>query len=136
MECEGIRTYIDEEWLNVGLEKLISNALKAMPNGGQLGVASRYEGRKVKVTITDTGCGISDEIRPYFLKEPIPPEFVGSGSTGIGALIARYIFRAFGGDLELLWSRPRRGTALRITLPATPGETDQEAQDVKGAAPA
>ena len=128
LECEGIRTYIDEEWLNVGLEKLISNALKAMPNGGQLGVASRYEGRKVEVTITDTGCGISEEIRPYFLNEPIPPEFVGSGSTGIGVLIAQYIFRGFGGDLGLLWSRLRRGTALRITLPATRGDADQEEQ--------
>jgi GAF domain-containing protein len=129
LKCEGIRTHIDEEWLDVGLEKLISNALKAMPNGGQIGVTSRNQGKKVEVKISDTGCGILEEIRPNFLKEPIPPELVGSGSTGIGVLIAQYIFRAFGGDLELSWSEPRRGTALRITLPATPGEADDAQQD-------
>ncbi len=128
LKCEGVRTHINEEWLDVGLEKLISNALKAMPNGGQIGVTSRNQGKKVEVKISDTGCGISEEIRPNFLKEPIPPELVGSGSTGIGVLIAQYIFRAFGGDLELLWSEPRRGTALRITLPATPGEAGRDAQ--------
>jgi signal transduction histidine kinase len=81
------------------------------------------------VTITDNGRGISDRIRPYFLKERIPQQFTGTGSTGIGGLIARYIFRAFSGDLELLWSESGRGTALRITLPATTIEALQSAQE-------
>jgi signal transduction histidine kinase len=125
LRCGGIRTHIDEGWLDIALEKLINNALKAMPNGGHLEVASIFRGRKAEVTITDSGQGISEKVRPYFLKERIPPEFSGSSGTGIGALIAQYIFRAFGGDLELLWSEPGRGTTLRVTLPATPSEAFQ-----------
>jgi GAF domain-containing protein/AmiR/NasT family two-component response regulator len=122
MKCEGIRTHIDKEWLDVAMEKLINNALRAMPGSGQLKIASAYRGGKVEVKVVDTGYGISEEIRPYFLKKQIPQEFTSAGGTGIGALIARYIFRAFGGDLDLLWSEGGRGTGLRITLPATPIE--------------
>jgi GAF domain-containing protein/ActR/RegA family two-component response regulator len=120
LQCEAVRCYVDEGWLEVALEKVISNALEVMPHGGQLTVVSSYLDNKAEVRILDTGSGISDEIRPHFLKERIPREHVRVGSTGVGALIARYIFRAFGGDLELLWSEPKRGTALRFTLPATP----------------
>jgi GAF domain-containing protein len=123
LRCEGVRSHIDEGWLEVALEKLVSNALEAMPHGGRLTVVSRYSNSKVEVKMIDTGRRISEEIRPHFLKERIPQEYVRVGSTGIGTLIARYIFRAFGGDLELLWSEPKRGTALKITLPATPGES-------------
>jgi GAF domain-containing protein/AmiR/NasT family two-component response regulator len=122
MQCEGIRTHIDKEWLDVAMEKLINNALRAMPDGGQLKIASTYRAGKVEVKVVDTGYGISERIRPYFLKKQIPQEFTSAGGTGIGALIARYIFRAFGGDLDLLWSEGGRGTGLRITLPATPIE--------------
>jgi GAF domain-containing protein/AmiR/NasT family two-component response regulator len=122
MQCEGIRTHIDKEWLDVAMEKLINNALRAMPDGGQLKIASAYQAGKVEVKVIDTGYGISERIRPYFLKKQIPQEFTSAGGTGIGALIARYIFRAFGGDLDLLWSEGGRGTGLRITLPATPIE--------------
>jgi GAF domain-containing protein len=120
LQCDGVRSHVDEGWLEVALEKVVSNALEVMPHGGQLTVVSRYLDNKAEVKIIDTGRGISEEIRPLFLKKHIPREHVRVGSTGIGALIARYIFRAFGGNLELLWSEPKRGTALRFTLPATP----------------
>jgi signal transduction histidine kinase len=123
-----VRACIEKDWLNVALEKLISNALKAMPGEGQLRLDSLYRGNQVEVRITDTGCGISEKIRPYFLKERIPPELSGSTGTGIGVLIARYIFRGFGGDLELLWSEPGRGTVLQVTLPAIPVEALPGAQ--------
>jgi K+-sensing histidine kinase KdpD len=117
LHCSGLRAHIDREWLDVAMEKLINNALKAMPEGGQLKISSRPRSGQVEVSIADTGQGLSEKVRPYFLKQQIPKEFT-SGS-GIGALIAQYIFRTFGGDLELLWSEPSRGTALRVLLPAT-----------------
>jgi GAF domain-containing protein len=120
LNCEGVRTHIDKEWFDVAMEKLIKNALKAMPEGGQLKVTSAHRDEKAEVEIIDTGCGIPEEVRPYFLKKQIPKEFTSAGGTGIGVLIARYILRTFGGDLEVLWSEPERGTALRVTLPATP----------------
>jgi signal transduction histidine kinase len=118
LHCPGLRAHIDKEWLDVALEKLINNALKATPDGGQLKITSRPYKGQVEIGIIDTGSGLSEKVRSYFLQRQIPKQFT-SGS-GIGALIAKIIFRAFGGDLELLWSEPQRGTALRIVLPGSP----------------
>lgn len=143
LKCDGIRTHMDRDWLDVAMEKLVNNALKAMPDSGRLEVSSRYQSKSVEVKITDVGCGIPDRVRSYFLKDRIPQNITDSGSTGIGALIARYIFRAFGGDLELLWSEPGQGTTLCITLPATPiqalkntqgAQVTQEAQSARTSA--
>lgn len=118
LHCAGLRAHIDKEWFDVAMEKLVTNALKAMPEGGQLKVTSKAQRGQVEVMITDTGHGLSEKVQPHFLKRPIPKE-IASGS-GVGVLIANYIFRAFGGDLELLWSERQRGTALRVVLPASP----------------
>jgi GAF domain-containing protein/ActR/RegA family two-component response regulator len=118
LHCPGLRAHIDKEWLDVAMEKLINNALKVMPDGGQLKITTRPHNGQIEMSITDTGQGLSEKIRPYFLKQQIPKQFA-SGS-GIGALIAKIVFRAFGGDLELLWSERERGTALQVVLPASP----------------
>lgn len=117
LHCPGLRTHIDKEWLDVALEKLINNALKVMPAGGQLKISSRPRRNQVEIHIIDSGDGLPDEVRPYFLEKQVPQKFA-SGS-GIGVLIAKIIFRAFGGSLELLWSERQRGTALQIILPAS-----------------
>jgi GAF domain-containing protein len=118
LHCHGLRTHIDKEWLEVAMEKLINNALKAMPDGGQLKITSRPRRGEVEVQIMDTGSGLSEQVRPYFLEKQIPKQF--SSGSGIGVLIAKIIFRAFGGSLELLWSERQRGTALQVILPASP----------------
>ena len=120
LDCDGVRAIIDQEWLDVALEKLINNALKAMTQGGMLEITSERIGERVFVRLTDTGPGIPDEARTYFLKEPIPREVkikLDSKGSGVGVLIARLIFRRYGGDVELLWSERGKGTTLRIVLP-------------------
>ena len=72
---------------------------------------------------------IPDETRAYFLKQPIPHGISAKlerKGTGVGVLIARLIFRRYGGDLELLWSEPGKGTALRIMLPCAHESTPKE----------
>jgi GAF domain-containing protein len=120
LNCAGMRAHIDNEWLDVAIEKLVNNALKAMPDGGQLLIVTQQRERQVVLTITDTGCGIPGEVRPHFLRDWVSPELSDSHGTGIGVLIARYILRAFGGDLKLLWSRLGQGTTLQVALAATP----------------
>ena len=119
LNCAGWQAHIDEEWLEVAMEKLINNALRAMPEGGRLTIVSQPLKTRVEIKISDTGVGLPEKIRPYFLRKQIPRDFTSAGGSGIGTLIARYIFRTFEGDLELLWSEPGQGTALRVTLPAT-----------------
>lgn len=126
LNCPNQQAHIDEQWLEVAMEKLIDNALKAMPEGGQLTIATQpLNDYQVEVRVIDTGRGISDQVKPFFLKQQIPKKFTSAGGSGIGMLMARYIFRAFEGELELLWSDAQRGTALRAVLPATSSLNDR-----------
>ena len=70
----------------------------------------------VHVTIEDTGRGIPDSARPYFLKRAVPRR-EGEAGTGMGALIARFVALSHGGDLILVKSRPGKGTELLMKLP-------------------
>ncbi|MGD9099521.1 MAG: GAF domain-containing protein [Anaerolineae bacterium] len=120
LHCAGVRAAIDQEWLKIALEKLINNALKAMRDGGRLEITSEQSGEHILIRLADTGPGIPDKALDYFLKKPIPQEIkekLDSKGTGVGVLIARLIFRRYGGNLELAWSEPGKGTALDITLP-------------------
>jgi len=126
LHCPHVQAQIDREWLEVALEKLVSNALKAMADGGTLTVSSERVGDMVRICLADTGHGIPDYAREHFLKDRIPKED-GSG-TGVGVLIAQLIFRRYGGELSLLWTEPGRGTALEILLPVEKAQAPRREQ--------
>jgi GAF domain-containing protein len=119
LRCPGMHAAIPPKWLEVAMEKLVNNAIKSMPDGGLLTVASRRTGREAWITIKDTGHGVPESARKTFLKEVIKRPNGESGS-GMGALIARFVVLSHGGDLSLVDSHPERGTELRMTLPLAP----------------
>lgn len=116
LRCPGVEVGIHPQWLRIAMEKLISNALKAMPEGGTLTISSELRRDKVAVTVRDTGGGVPAEALPYFLKTTVPRITASSGS-GMGALIARFVAVSYGGDLELVRSDPAFGAELTMTLP-------------------
>jgi GAF domain-containing protein len=126
LRCPGVEVGIHPQWLRVAMEKLITNALRAMPAGGTLTVTTELRRDRVAVTVRDTGNGVPPEVQPYFLKSTVPRMTPRSGS-GMGALIARFIAVSYGGDLQLVRSEPGFGTELTMTLPVITGEGPPEA---------
>lgn len=124
LECSGVEVSAQQEWLEIALEKLINNAIKAMRGKGTLTIRSRQYGERIEVQIQDTGKGVPDEIRDILLKKPIPRSTAREGS-GLGLLIARKIFKAYGGDLFFRPSPHHKGATFIFQLPL--------AQTVKGA---
>ena len=118
LACAGVHVGIPPQWLQVALEKLISNALKAMPGRGALTIATRRHLGRVQLTVRDSGGGIPEQARPYFLKQTVPrtPANASAGS-GMGALIARFVAMSHGGDLRLVFTEPGVGTELLFELP-------------------
>jgi signal transduction histidine kinase len=114
--CDGVLIRADEILLKMALQKLVDNAIRHMPNGGTLRVESRMmPDGFVTMGLQDTGSGIPGEYKSLFGRRRIPKREGDSGS-GMGALLARFILRKYGGDLELVWSEKGKGTRLDITL--------------------
>jgi GAF domain-containing protein len=117
LHCPQVYVRISFHSLKMALEKLVNNALIAMPQGGRLSIRTERANSAVRIFISDTGRGIPAFARPDFLRRPIrrPPHSAKIG-TGAGALIARFIALNHGGDLELIETEENRGTTLLLTL--------------------
>jgi signal transduction histidine kinase len=91
---------------------LITNALEAMPDGGEVRIGATRECDYVLVEIEDTGPGIPHDIRDR-LFEP----FVTAGKPGglgLGLALARQTVLNHGGDI---WVEPSIGARFVIRLP-------------------
>jgi two-component system, NtrC family, sensor kinase len=103
---------------------LISNAIQAMPFGGQLRVTLREHSnqpgsdRKISVSISDTGSGIKpDDAKHLF--EPFFTTKAAKG-TGLGLWISKGIVQKYDGSIVFrsLQRREMRVTSFRVTFPA------------------
>lgn len=92
---------------------LARNALRAMPDGGELRVAGRLGEGAYRLQVSDTGRGMSEEQRAN-LFHPFH-SFFDSG-TGIGMAIVYRIVEEHGGRLDVA-SQPGRGTTITVDLP-------------------
>ncbi len=98
---------------------LISNAAKAMPEGGTLTVSAGAETtggrREAVVGIDDTGRGIPAELLPK-LFTAFTTTRAGAGGTGLGLFMSRETARRQGGDLTAR-NLPEGGASFCVRLP-------------------
>lgn len=121
---QGDATQLHQVFWNLCL-----NACEAMPQGGQLHVVAqncwwrgsaeyphRLPGAYVRVTVSDTGTGMTPEVCDRSC-EPFFTTRAQRGHTGLGLSTARGLIQGHGGWLTLQ-SRPNQGTVIEVYLPA------------------
>ncbi|MGQ0711919.1 MAG: ATP-binding protein [Rhodoferax sp.] len=101
---------LNQVWTN-----LVHNALQAMAYKGVMTIALYRENGCAVVSVSDTGCGIPEEIRsrifePFFTTKP-----AGEGS-GLGLDIAKKIVDKHQGRIDVD-STPGVGTTIKVYLP-------------------
>jgi len=109
----------DPERITQILINLVSNAHKYTPQGGRVTVATRAEGAQVRISVRDTGIGLSsEEQQKLFTKffraqHPLVRE---AGGTGLGLAITRALVELHGGTLTVD-SAPGQGATFSVALP-------------------
>jgi PAS domain S-box-containing protein len=100
------------------LLNLLTNARSAMPDGGQITIATSYQPatRSLRLTVTDTGSGIPPEILPKIFD---PFFTTRSDGTGLGLSISHGIVHDHHGILAVR-SEVGKGTTFTLTFPVDP----------------
>ena len=132
---------VDASQLQNALLNLAINGRDAMPRGGRLTIeitqvrldadyAQTYAdirtGRYVLITVSDTGSGMSEDVRrrafePFFTTKP-----TGVG-TGLGLSMVYGFVKQSGGNIQI-YSELGHGTSVRVFLPLAEGVVVDAAQ--------
>jgi signal transduction histidine kinase len=113
---DGTEVFVSRTRLERVFVNLFSNAVDAMPDGGEIFVYSRHEADKLKVFVEDTGPGVPPEVRAQLFRP-----FVTSGKRsglGLGLTLSRQTMLDLGGDLELI-NRPGPGACFCLHFSAS-----------------
>jgi signal transduction histidine kinase len=109
----------DAARLRDAVTNLIFNAVDAMPKGGTLTLRTRAQGQDVLLEVSDTGVGMTEEVRrscfePFFTTK-------GQDGTGLGLAMVYGIAQHHSGTIAIT-SKPGHGTTFTLRLPASTTE--------------
>jgi len=105
----------DEVQMSQVLVNLITNAVHAMPNGGQVTVATKRKGKFVSLLVSDTGHGMTFAVKQKIFEPFFTTKSVGQG-TGLGLAVVKGIIDSHYGKITVN-SAPGTGTKFEILLP-------------------
>ncbi len=115
---------LDKDRIKQVILNLLNNARQYTPRGGSIVLEVEAEAGQVKVSLTDTGCGIPSGDIPRVFERFYRVDKARSrdyGGTGLGLPIARQIVEAHGGYI-FIESEAEKGTTVSFTLPGETGE--------------
>jgi len=103
----------DPDLLHRALQNLVLNAIDALPQGGELVIRTRDLGDRIELSVSDTGCGLTQEecgrlFTPYYTTK--------QHGTGLGLAIVQSVVSDHGGKISVE-STKEKGTTFRIELP-------------------
>lgn len=118
--------------LSKTLMNLVVNAAEAMPDGGTLSLETHNcymeteaqsptglpEGEYVRLTVSDTGVGISAEDREHIFEPFFTKKKMGASGTGLGMSVVWATIQDHQGAIQVA-SEEGRGTSFELYFPAT-----------------
>ncbi|HEX8948964.1 MAG TPA: ATP-binding protein [Dissulfurispiraceae bacterium] len=132
----------DSNQIYQALMNLCLNARDAMPEGGRLYLKAEFyllqdrkvydifqipPGEYVRVSVSDTGKGMTPEVKKRIFEPFYTTKGVGKG-TGLGMAMVYGIVKNHGGYINV-YSEPELGTCVRIYLPKAEGPVEEKKGD-------
>ena len=117
-ECDtdNIELYADREKIEIALFNLVSNALKFTPDGGCVSLIIVEQEDEITVSVTDTGCGIPENIGDRLFEKFYKVQNGAAVKTGFG--IGLYLVKNFinSHNGEIAYQSTASGTTFLIQL--------------------
>ena len=113
-ECDSElpKIKLDLTFLKRILVNLATNAIQAMPDGGKLTIKASQEANSVSITVSDTGVGIPDDVKPKIFQ---PLMTTKSKGQGFGLAVVKRLVEAQGGTITFE-SKVGEGTQFKMTF--------------------
>ncbi len=114
---ESIEINADNELLWIVWSNLFSNATKFNKENGIISVTLKKQGSKAIVTIKDSGCGMTEEVKNHIFEKFYQADAsrVTKGN-GLGLTIVKKIIDIIGGEISVE-SEPEKYSLFTVTLP-------------------
>jgi two-component system, NtrC family, sensor kinase len=101
--------------INQVFMNILSNAIQAIPQEGSIFIRTWLDSNMVKISMKDTGTGITEEVQKKIFDPFFTTKEVGKG-TGLGLSISYGIVEKHNGEIEV-FSTPGKGAEFVISIP-------------------
>ncbi|MBV1809221.1 MULTISPECIES: hybrid sensor histidine kinase/response regulator [Pseudomonas syringae group] len=113
--------FVDPHQLELAILNLTVNARDALEDGGRVTISARADslktrtGNHVRLTVSDNGCGMSEDTLKHCVEPFYSTKGVGKG-TGLGLSMVQGLALQSGGEFDIR-SKPGQGTEVTLWLP-------------------
>jgi len=121
LDGQAVSVTVDPARIGQVVANLLNNACEVTPLGGTVRVAVSHSGTDARVSVHDSGPGVSPENREQIFGRLVRLDHRRGkvrGGAGLGLPIARGIARAHHGDVTCEPGPPGGGALFVLTLPA------------------
>jgi signal transduction histidine kinase len=118
----GLQVAGDQDRLSQMVWNVLENAAQYTPAGGRIEARLAQRNGAARISIHDTGPGISQEDLPRIAERfyrGVEARATRSDGTGLGLAIVKYVAEAHGGELAIA-SQEGQGTSVTIDVPIAP----------------
>ncbi|MBN2273177.1 MAG: hypothetical protein JXR41_08395 [Bacteroidales bacterium] len=119
---DDLEVFADEDMISTVIRNLVNNAIKFTSADGSITLSAEKKGKKVHVSVTDTGIGMPKSVMKTIfnpVKQEIQRGTQGEKGSGLGLMISKEFIEIHEGKISV-HSEEGKGSTFSFALPEAP----------------